>query len=799
MTCHSLAAMKINQKRGLPGKVRIAIIGGGFSGLGMAIELLARGVRDFVVLEKARQLGGTWRENTYPGCACDVPSLLYSYSYERKSNWSRVFAEQPQIQSYLLDVAERRGVLPFVELSTEALSSRWDDAAKRWRITTNRGEIEAEFVVIGPGPLHEPRRPELSGIDSFKGTMFHSAEWRHDVDLRGRRVAVLGTGSSAIQLVPKIQPLVEQLFLFQRTAPWVLPKPDVEIGKTQQWLLANVPGLQIGLRNTIYGATELLQIAQRHPSVMQRLSALGLWHLKKQVRDPELRADLTPSFTLGCKRLLLSNTYYPALQTANTKLVPHGVQAITENGVVGADGVHREVDTIIFGTGFHTTDAKGFGRVYGRGGKSLEETWAGSPEAYLGTTCHGFPNAFLMIGPNLGNGHGSAFILIEAQARYIADAIRTAERSRASSLEVRRSVQRSWNEEVQAALSGTVFNAGGCASWYIDKNGKNSSIYPWTTIDLRRRLSRFDKGKFELQTSGERRVKTPPAIDLAGAVVAITGGARGIGLATARRFADQGAIVCLGDLDLDEANKAAATLGPRGHAYYLDVSKRASFATFVEQIEAAYGPIDVLVNNAGVMPTGRFLDEGDEVDRATMGVNHFGTSLGMRLVLPRMIARGRGHVVNVASLAGKLEVPFMATYVASKHATVGLTGAVRQEIEGTGVTLTVVMPGAVKTRLSGGIPLDGIAAQEPDDVARGILRSCRTREADVVVPRAFAAAPLLAALVPRKILSKIFAALNPTRLLAEPVRHARDEYERAAREQGEPRNDKPRAQIEASL
>ena len=776
--------MEHHDRRGLPAKARIVIIGGGFSGLGMAIELLDRGVRDFVVLEKGTQLGGTWRENTYPGCACDVPSLLYSYSYERKSNWSRVFAEQPQIQAYLLDVAERRGVMPFVELATEALSSRWDDDAKRWRISTNRGEIEAQFVVIGPGPLHEPRRPDLPGIDSFQGTMFHSAEWRHDVDLRGRRVAVVGTGSSAIQFVPKIQPLVQQLFLFQRTAPWVLPKPDVAIGTSQQWLLENVPGLQLGLRNTIYGATELLQIAQRHPSVMQRLSKLGLWHLEKQVRDPALRAALTPSFTLGCKRLLLSNTYYPALQAENVRLVPHGVRAITETGVIGADGALRDVDTIIFGTGFHTTDAKAFGRVYGRGGKSLEETWGGSPEAYLGTTCHGFPNAFLMIGPNLGNGHGSAFILIEAQARYIADAIRTTERSRAASLEVQRSAQRAWNEDVQAALSGTVFNAGGCASWYIDKNGRNSSIYPWTTIDLRRRLRRFDVEKFELRANGERRVKTPPPISLAGAVVAITGGARGIGLATARRFADQGAIVCLGDLDLDEAQKAAATLGPRGYAYFLDVSKRTSFATFVDRIEATHGPIDVLVNNAGVMPTGRFLDESDEVDRAAMGVNHFGTSLGMRLVLPRMIARGRGHVVNVASLAGKLEVPFMATYVASKHATVGLTGAVRQEIEGTGVTLSLVMPGAVKTRLSGGIPLHGIAAQEPDDVARGILRSCRTREADVVVPRAFGAAPLLAALVPRTLLSKIYATLEPKRMLDETVRKARDDYERAARDQG---------------
>ncbi len=773
----------------LPGKVHVAIIGGGFSGLGMAIELLGRGMRDFVVLEKGSQLGGTWRENTYPGCACDVPSLLYSYSYERKSDWSRVFAEQPQIQAYLLDVAERRGVMPHVELGTEVESSRWDESARRWRLSTSRGEIEARFIVIGPGPLHEPRLPDLPGIGSFRGTMFHSAEWRHDVDLRGRRVAVLGTGSSAIQLVPKIQPLVERLFVFQRTAPWVLPKPDREISKPEQWLLRHVPGLQRGLRSTIYGASELLQLAQRHPSVMRRLSALGLWHLKKQVRDPELRQHLTPRFTLGCKRLLLSNDYYPALQAPNTQLVPHAVREVGETGVIGADGVRREVDTIIFGTGFHTTDARSFGRVVGRGGKSLEETWAGSPEAYLGTTCHGFPNAFLMIGPNLGNGHGSAFVLIEAQARYIADGIRAADRAGAATVEVRRSVQRAWNEEVQAALSGTVFNAGGCASWYIDKNGRNSSIYPWTTIDLRRRLRRFDADAFEPSPVRPRprpRRARPPEMRLAGAVVAITGGARGIGLATARRFADEGAIVCLGDLDLGEARKAAATLGPRGHAYRLDVSERASFASFVDRVEAEHGPIDVLVNNAGVMPTGRFLEEGDEVDRAAMSVNHFGTSLGMRLVLPRMVARGSGHVVNVASLAGKLEVPYMATYVASKHATVGLTGAVRQELEGTGVTLTLVMPGAVKTRLSGGIPLHGLVAQDPDDVARGVLRSCRTRQADVVVPRAFAGAPALAALLPRRLLGELFASLEPTRLLTEDVRSARSSYESAVRGHGAP-------------
>jgi len=772
---------------------RVAIVGGGFSGLGVAIRLLEQGIRDFVILEKGKQLGGTWRENTYPGCACDVPSHLYSYSFAPKSDWGRVFAEQPEIQAYLLDVAERYGVMPYVRLETEAQRGDWDESRKRWRIETNRGAVDAQFVVLGQGPLHEPSIPSLPGLDTFAGTAFHSAKWRHDYDLAGRRVAVIGTGSSAIQFVPMIQPKVERLTLFQRTAGWVFPKPDHRIPASEAWALEHVPGLQRAMRGAIYGFTEALQVAQRHPAAMDQLKRIGLWHLERQVRDPELRQALTPRFSPGCKRLLFSNTYYPALQQPNVDVVPHGVTAITERGVVGDDGVERPVDTIIFGTGFHVTDAVVPKQVYGRDGRSLDEVWQRSPRAYLGTTVPGFPNAFSMLGPNLGNGHGSAFTIIEAQARYIVDAIRLAERERIATIEVLASAERTWNEQVQAALSTSVFNAGGCSSWYLDANGRNSTIYPWSTIDLRRRLWRFDRDRYQL-TPAEPVRRRPTPIALSGAVVAITGGARGIGLETARRFADAGAIVCIGDLDGEAAREAATTLGPRARGFELDVSQRPSFARFVSQVEREVGPIDVLVNNAGVMPTGRFLDEPDQPDsaeRAAMGVNYFGTSLGMKLVLPLMIARGRGHVVNVASLAGKLEVPWMATYVASKHATVGLTGAVRNEIEGTGVTLTVVMPGAIKTRLAGGIPLDGIYAREPDEVARAIVDSVRSRRTDVVVPRLFAPMVPLYALAPRSLLRRVFRALRPERIIAPDVERARVAYEQALRAQGAPSETEP--------
>ena len=479
-------------------QTRVVIIGAGFSGLAVAIGLLERGVRDFVILEKANQIGGTWRENTYPGCACDVPSLLYSYSFARKTNWSRVFAEQPEIQAYLLDVAERYEITPHVHFETEAIKSTWDESTSRWVIETNRGRYVSAFLVLGQGPLHETQIPELPGLEKFEGTTFHSARWRHDHDLGGRRVAVLGTGSSAIQFVPKIVSQVERLVVFQRTAPWVLPRLDRALSTREQWLLKNVPGFQRAVRGAIYGFTETLQLAERSPAAMRQLQRIGESHLRRHVKDPVLRRALTPEFTLGCKRMLFSNTWYSAVQSPNAEIVPHAATEVTANGIVGADGIERKVDTIIFGTGFFVTNTAMSKTVVGREGKSLGDVWAGSPQAYIGTTCHGFPNAFLMFGPNTGNGHGSALVVIEAQARYVVDAIATAKRDAIGRVEVRATAQDAWNDRVQSALAGTVFNTG-CASYYVDANGRNSSIYPWTTIDLRRRLRRFDRAQYELR------------------------------------------------------------------------------------------------------------------------------------------------------------------------------------------------------------------------------------------------------------------------------------------------------------
>lgn len=759
----------------------VLIVGGGFSGIGVAVRLLERGMRDFVLLEKSTQLGGTWRDNTYPGCACDVPSVLYQYSFAPNPSWTRVFAEHREIQAYTLDVAERFGVMPHVHLGTELIRATWDEDAARWRVETNKGLIEARYLISAQGPLHEPRVPSLPGLEAFAGITFHSARWRHDVDLSGRRVAVIGTGSSAIQLVPKIQPRVEELVLFQRTAAWVLPKPDFEISRGARAVFDRLPVLQHLLRGAVYGATELLQVAQRNPEAIRHLERLGRHHLQRQVRDPALRAALTPAFTIGCKRLLLSNTFYPALQAPNARVVPRGVVRVTPTGVVDSDGVEHAVDTIVFGTGFHVSDSSMPSRIVGRAGLTLEQRWGSSPEAYLGTAVHGLPNAFFVLGPNVGNGHGSAFTIIEAQARYIAQAIELAQRGAVHSIEVRPGAQRAFNEEVQTALAKTVWNAGGCDSWYLDAAGKNSAIYPWTTIDLRRRLRTFDAHRYELRSRATARPIAP--IELKSAVVAVTGGAHGIGLETARHFADRGAIVCIGDLDHDAAKGAAAGLGPRARAFALDVTDRGSFARFVSAIEAEVGPIEVFVNNAGIMPTGRFLEEDDAAHHAAFAVNTFGVSLGMKLVLPAMIERGRGHVVNVASLAGKMPVPWMATYVASKHAVIGLTDAVRSELDGTGVTLTTVMPGAVDTRLSGGIALGGIFAQAPADVAREVVASVSSRRTHVTVPRVLAAAGEVFAMLPHRARAAIFRFFGAERLLAASAVEKRRGYERDARAQ----------------
>lgn len=481
-----------------PWHVRVAIVGAGFSGLGMAIRLKQRGMGDFVVLERAEDVGGTWRDNTYPACACDVPSHLYSFSFALNPDWTRWYSPQQEIWDYLRDCAERFGVSAHIRYGEEVVDAAWDADDQRWRITTARGRLTADVLVFGNGPLSEPSLPPIPGLDRFEGTLFHSARWDHGHDLTGERVAIIGTGASAIQFVPRIQPQVGRLSLFQRTPPWILPRRDRPISRRQRALYRALPVAQRLVRAALYWQRELIVLGFVYrPALMRGVERIALRHLRRKVPDPALRAKLAPRYTMGCKRILLSDDFYPALTQHNVEVVTDRIREVRASSVVTEDGMERPVDTIICATGFHVTDMPAAERVHGREGRALAEAWREGPRAYLGTTVAGFPNLFLLIGPNTGLGHNSMVYMIESQLAYILDCLRIMDRQRLQAVEVRPEAQKGFNDELQRRMRGTVW-ATGCASWYLDARGRNSTLWPGFTREYRRRTRRFDAAEYRL-------------------------------------------------------------------------------------------------------------------------------------------------------------------------------------------------------------------------------------------------------------------------------------------------------------
>jgi cation diffusion facilitator CzcD-associated flavoprotein CzcO len=484
--------------------VRIAVIGAGFGGLGTAIKLKQAGIDDFVVLERGNDVGGTWRDNSYPGCACDVPSHLYSYSFAPNPGWSRAFSAQPEIQAYLQRCADRFGVRPFIQLNTAVTEARWDAGAARWRITTSRGELSASILVAAQGPLSDPSLPPIPGLAEFAGVTFHSATWNHDYDLSGKRVAVIGTGASAIQFVPYVQEHAGHLTLFQRTAPWVLPRKDRAIRGWERRLYEHAPIAQRAVRAGIYWARELMVPALTGNERMLALGEkMGRKHLARQVPDPQLRAKLTPHFRLGCKRVLLSNDYYPALTQPNVDVVTDRIAEAVPEGLItlSADGERtlHECDAIIFGTGFHVTDVPLAAVLIGKDGRTLREHWSQAGMSALhGATVNGFPNLFLLVGPNTGLGHNSIVFMIESQLPYLMGALRAMDRAGAATIEPKAAVQAAYNASIQQQLAGTVWNTGGCASWYRDEHGRNTTLWPTFTFRFRRLVRRFTAADYEL-------------------------------------------------------------------------------------------------------------------------------------------------------------------------------------------------------------------------------------------------------------------------------------------------------------
>lgn len=477
---------------GVPRHVRIAILGSGFGGIGAAIRLKQSGETDFVILERAEDCGGTWRDNSYPGCACDVQSHLYSFSFALNPSWSRSYSPQREIWEYLRECASRYGLTPYFRYGREVREAFWDDDARRWRIVTSKEIYTAEIVISACGALSEPSIPKLRGLDSFEGEVFHSATWNHDFDLKGKRVAVIGTGASAIQFVPAIQPKVGKLVLFQRTPPWIIPRRDRAIGKLAQSIYRHVPYAQKLTRAGIYAARELMVFGFQNPKVMAYGEKLARAHLAKAISDPVLRKKLTPDYTLGCKRVLLSDDYYPALAQKNVDVVTTGIREITPKGVVTDDGTLHEVDAIIFGTGFLVSDPPIANRVHGRGGKTLEEAWAGSPKAHLGVTVAGFPNLFFLLGPNTGLGHTSVVVMIEGQIELVMKALAHMKKAKAATIEPTVAAQDAFVRYVDRRLGESVWLQGGCASWYIDHTGRNSTLWPGFTFAYLWRTANFD-------------------------------------------------------------------------------------------------------------------------------------------------------------------------------------------------------------------------------------------------------------------------------------------------------------------
>jgi cation diffusion facilitator CzcD-associated flavoprotein CzcO len=476
----------------------VGIVGAGFGGVGMAIKLKGQGYDEITVFERGDSVGGVWRANTYPGAACDVPSHLYSFSFAPGHNWSRRYAPQDEILAYLRDVSSKFGVDPHLRLNTEVTEASFDPVTGRWTVTTGDGESHVfDVLVTACGQLSRPAIPSIEGIEDFRGHAFHSAEWDDGHDFRGRRVAVIGTGASAIQFVPEIAPLVERLTIYQRSAPWILPKSDRQYPEWERRVFERFPARVAAARLGMFAFFETFTYGfTGKPWMMSPFRAVANSTRKRALADPELRARATPDYEMGCKRVLITADWYSTLTLDNVDLLNGRVERIAPEGVVGPDGVERPADTIVYGTGFQSHGFVAPMRIRGRDGRELNEVWADAPEAYLGTVVSGFPNLFVLYGPNTNHGSGSVPYTLECQYRYVTDALRRLRASGSRYLDLRPEVQAEWRREMDSRSERTVWRTGGCDSWYLNAAGKNTNNWPGPWLEFRRRTRRIDPAQF---------------------------------------------------------------------------------------------------------------------------------------------------------------------------------------------------------------------------------------------------------------------------------------------------------------
>lgn len=476
--------------------LELAIVGAGFGGLAMARAAGAAGMGDFVLLEKAGDVGGTWRENTYPGAACDVPAHLYSLAAAPNPAWTRLFPQQGEIQSHLQALAVDLQLAGRLRLGWTLKSARWDSDCACWQLRSADGlEIKARALVLALGGLHVPAWPALAGRESFAGVSFHSAQWRHDHDLSGRRVGVIGTGASAVQFVPQIASQVAQLSVFQRTPSWLMPRPDVALPAWLRQTFEHLPWLRKAFRGSIFLTLELLSSGLTHRRSGLWARALARRHLRAQVADAGLRARLTPDYPVGCKRVLISSDYYPALQRANVDLLDTAIERIEPAGVRLVDGRLIALDTLIYGTGFRPMDVLSVIEILGRNGRSLHEDWRPRPSAYLGIGVHGYPNLHLLLGPNTALGHNSVLYMIESQVQHILLTMRARQQRGARAIEPTESAQQRWLRCVDARFPASAW-AGGCRSWYLDEHGHNIALWTASCMAYRRLTRRLREADY---------------------------------------------------------------------------------------------------------------------------------------------------------------------------------------------------------------------------------------------------------------------------------------------------------------
>ncbi|MDF3294242.1 flavin-containing monooxygenase [Streptomyces silvisoli] len=475
-------------------QAEVAVIGAGLSGLGAAVMLRRAGFEDIVVLEKSDQLGGTWRDNTYPGCGCDVPSLLYEYSFA-PGPWRRTFASQPEILAYLRSTVAEHRIEQMIRYGVEVRGGRWDARSGHWHLDTSAGTYSARAVIVATGPWHRPRYPDLPGMADFPGAVFHSARWDHQADLTGRRVAVVGNAASTVQFLPSIQRHAARVDIFQSTAPWVLPKPDHALPERLRNLLYQRPALRRLARGLQAGTQEAIGLTLRHPWMLPPLEAAARLHLRRSVRDPELRQHLTPPHRLGARRLLTSDTYYRAISQPHVRLHPTRATRVEGNDIVGGDGRRIGADTVILATGFHIGHLPIAAHLHGLGGQRLADTWRDGRHAYLGTSVSGYPNLFLLPGPDILHGTTAVPTVVEAQLRHITAALAHLCRGDHAALDVRREVQHAHNAALHTALTTTVYTTDH-ASYYFDGAGLNTFCWPWSTRRLRRSLAAFDPAAY---------------------------------------------------------------------------------------------------------------------------------------------------------------------------------------------------------------------------------------------------------------------------------------------------------------